>query len=78
MITQRLTGASRAVFPRHPMRACIDAVLTLFGWTLRGTRLDNHVTCQVQSSNFFVCGHECPEEKKKIENLIVTDESEVR
>ena len=77
MITQRLTGASRAVFPPAPDESP-DIILIPFGWTLRGTRLDNHVTCQVQSSNFFVCGHECPEEKKKIENLIVTDESEVR
>ena len=54
-----------------------DAILTPFGWTLRGTRLDNDMTCRVQSSNFFVCGHEWPTERKEIENLIVTDEGEV-
>ena len=54
-----------------------DAILTPFGWTLRGTRLDNDVTCRVQSSNFFVCGHEWPTERKEIEKLIVTDEGEV-
>ena len=53
-----------------------DAVLTTFGWMLLSTRLDNDVTCRVQSSNFLVCGHEWPAERKEIENVIVPDEGE--
>ena len=75
MIMQRLIGVSRAVFSPAPDESP-DAILTSFGWTLRGTRLDNDVTCRVQLSNFFVCGHEWPTERKEIENSIVTDEGE--
>ena len=55
-----------------------DAVLTPFGWMLRGTSLagDNDIFSQETSTNLLVRGYQWPPDLHDLESLIVTDEGE--
>ena len=54
-----------------------DAVLTPFGWTLRGSSIVEEIdSLKRTSSNFFVCGLEWPTDAQELEDLIVSDEGE--
>ena len=54
-----------------------DAVLTPFGWTLRGSSIvEENDSLKRTSSNFFVRGLEWPTDAQELEDLIVSDEGE--
>ena len=54
-----------------------DAVLASFGWTLRGSSIvEENVSLNLTSSNFFVCGLEWQTDAQELEDLILSDERE--
>ena len=54
-----------------------DAVLTPFGWTLRGSSIiEENDSLKRTSSNFFVPGLEWPTDVQELQDLIVSDEGE--
>ena len=54
-----------------------DAVLTPFGWMLRGTRLNHPLTEATPASSFIVRGLMWPSDVRDLHDLILTDEGEM-